>query len=134
MALVQLISLGQRTTTQYSPLVSAIATRPTNAKGLWLYVNVTAIVDTPSITPRVRARDGAGNGYDLWIAAAALASTGPRAYFFRWDTSIPSPAAVGDVIEVVDRMVPENWDLEITHSDADAIDYECYCEYVGHSS
>lgn len=134
MAATQLFSLATRSSTVYSPLASALVVRPANAKAMWLYVRVSAIVASPLVTPKVRMKDTTGNGYILWAATAAIGAVGLFAYYFRWSTELIAQPVQQNVVESVDRYIPEDFDLEMTHADADDIDYEAFFAYVGFSA
>jgi hypothetical protein len=120
----QILSAAARTTTTAGPSGQSLAAKPANAKALLILVNVTAITATPSVTVELRARDASGTGYALWASTAAITAVNVYAYWFRWGTTMASPAVDERVIEVVDRAIPDDWDINMIHADADSITYE----------
>jgi len=93
-----------------------------NSKGLVLYLDVTSVTDTPSITLSLEIKDSIGGGYfTVWTAAAAVTATGDKAYLF-----VPGGAA-GSYTEAVNLVVSRTWRLTVTHADADSITYSCSC-------
>lgn len=120
----QILSSGARTTTTLGPSSATLPGKPSNTKAFLLMISVTAVTATPVVTPRMRARDASGTGYIVWDATTPIATVGVYAYWFRFATDVANPAVDGNIIEVVDRLIPDDWDIEMLHGDADSITYE----------
>ena len=130
MSAFPMLASGARTATTTSGSSATFPGKPSNTKVFLLLVSVSAVTATPAVTPKLRARDVSGNGFVLWDATTPLSAVGVYAYYFRCSTDVPSPAVDGNVIEVVDRVIPDDWDLEMVHGDADSITYEVSGQWV----
>lgn len=131
MAAFQILASGARTATTTSPAGSTFPGKPSNSKAFLLLINVTSITATPSVTPKMRARDASGTGFVVWDATTPLSAVGVYGYWFRWGTSMPAQVVDGDIIEVLDRAIPDDWDVLMTHGDADSITYEVGGQWFG---
>lgn len=89
-------------------------------KGLILFVRVYAIMNTPSITPRLQIRDNISRVYfTVWTAAAAITAVGSYVYIF----DLGGMGFGGNYTEAVNLRLGRVWRLIIQHADADAIEY-----------
>ncbi len=93
---------------------------PIGARAAYIFVDVTAITDTPSITVslEIRAADGSSVA-ELWAAAAAITTVSETVYLIGADVA----AASDDIDEVEDRHLPMSFMLKFTHADADEATY-----------
>ena len=116
----------QRNNVEATLLASAARTADTqspdqtnyNHLGLVLFVNVTSITDTPSLTPQLYAKDPVSGSYRMiWQAAAAITATAIKAYLFH-----PGGAA-GSYDEAVNIAIPRTWLVKIVHADTDSATY-----------
>lgn len=131
MAAFSVLGSAARTSTTVSAASSSMLGKPmVQTKALLLMVDVTNVVATPSITPKLRARDAFGAGFVLWAAAAAITATGKYAYLLYWSTGVEVVAA-GDLIEAAKRTVPDDWDFEMVHGDTDSITYSVSAQWWG---
>lgn len=122
-----------RNNTEVTVLASAARTTTTNsadqtnynARGVVLTIDVTAIVDTPSVTPQIEAK--LGSKYEaILTAAAAITAVGVHTYVV-YPGGI---AARDDVVEVAQLPLPRTWRLTVTHGDADSITYSAEAAYI----
>jgi len=113
----------------YSCLTSAArtasadcSTDPVNpsGSGIVVIVNITARDAATTITPYVRIKDSiSGNYFTIWTAASAInSSSGTFAYLLH-----PGGVSAGSWTEKVQTAIPRNFDIGITHSDANSITY-----------
>ena len=110
---VTVLASAARTTTLQSSDITHY-----NAPGFLLFVNVSAVADTPSITPTIQIKDSISGQYKtVWTAAAAITATGQYVYLF-----VPGGAA-GSYTEAVNLCVGRTWRVGVTHGDADSITY-----------
>lgn len=120
---------------EVTALASAARTATTNssdltnpgARGVILTLDVTAIVDTPSITLNISYRSPLGGNYEkLFSAAAAVTATGVHTYVLYPGDVV----AADDVVEVGKLPLPRTWRVEMTHADADSITYSVSGSYL----
>lgn len=89
-----------------------------NGVGLILFLDVSAVTATPSITLTLQIKDSiSGDYFTVWTAAAAVTTTGEYAYLF-----VPGGAA-GSYTEAVNLRLGRTWRLRVTHADSDEITY-----------
>lgn len=88
------------------------------ARGVYVYLVVSAIVDSPSIVLKIQGKLPDGTYVDLLTADAVLA-TGTYVYLLHADAG----AAAEGVTKVVNFPLPLNWRVSVEHGDADAITY-----------
>ncbi len=117
---VTLLASAARTATTNSP----DQTNP-SFRGAILFVNVTSITATPSVTPSVAMKDSISAAYGtLWTATVAIAAAGAYIYLLY-------PGAVnGNATEVDGIAIPRTWRLTMTHADADSITYSVSAAYI----
>jgi hypothetical protein len=98
-----------------------------NHLGMVLFVEVTAIVDTPIITPAIDVRDPISlTQFEIWSATTGINSTGNYRYLL-----FPGAAGTGSYTEVEQICVPRQWKLRMAHADADSITYSVACCMLG---
>jgi len=95
-------------------------------RGILISVDVTAIVATPLVRPRIQAKDDAGALYTIWSAAADIAATGKFSYLIY--PGITVAAFVGT--EAANLPLPLVWALFMDHVDADSITYSVKLDYL----
>lgn len=114
-------------------LASAARTAETNSpdqtnfshRFLAIIVNVSAIVDTPVLTPKLSIKDSISGNYKvIWTAAANITAAGTYAYAF--DVSGLGPA--GSFNEVAGIRVTRTWRLTMAVADADSATYSVSAE------
>ena len=92
-----------------------------NARGLVLMVNVSAIADTPSITPYLQSKDPvSGLYFTVWTAASPLTAVATSAYLFVVGLLA---AAAGSYTQAVNIQVGRTIRVGFAHGDADLITY-----------
>lgn len=85
-----------------------------------LFLNVSAVTATPSITPYLQIKDSiSGNYATVWTAAAAVTATGQYTYLF----ALGGSGSVGSYTEGVNLRLGRIWRLGVTHGDTDSITY-----------
>ncbi len=90
------------------------------SKGAILCVNVSAIVATPVLTPKLQIKDPAtGNYLDIWIAAANLTAAGKSTYLF----GLGGSGAAGEYLEAVNILLSRVFRFQMIHADADSATY-----------
>lgn len=95
------------------------------ASGVYVYVKVTAITDTPSVVLTLEGKLPNGD-YVTLLTAVAVTGTGTTVYLLHPDAG----AAAEGVTKVVNFPIPLNWRVTMTHGDADSITYEVYATVV----
>lgn len=88
------------------------------ARGVYVFLKVTAITDTPSIVLKVQGKLPNGD-YITLLTAVAVTATGTTVYLLH----VGAGAAAEDVDKVVEFPIPLNWRVRVEHGDADAITY-----------
>lgn len=88
------------------------------AKGIMIFLNVSAISLTPGLTLSVEMKDPVSGQYKaIWTAAVAVTGTGQYVY-------ILSPGAKdGNATEVDGIPVPKTWRLSVAVADTDSATY-----------
>lgn len=90
-----------------------------NAKGFTLFLDVSEIVATPSITLSLQIKDSiSGLYFTFWTAALAVTAPGQFAYQFG-----PGASDNGSWTETSAFFVGRTWRVVSTHADADSITY-----------
>ena len=116
-------------------LASAARTVETNSsdqqgykgKMLVIIVDVSAITDTPSITPTLEVKDSvSGNYFVAWRAAVALAATGTSAYLF----ALGGSGSAGLYTEAVNIRRSRTWRFQMEVADADSATYSVSAEVL----
>ncbi len=100
-----------------------------NAKGVYIYVDVTARSGTTTLTPKITGKDPIGGDYlDIWSAAAAI-NTANGSFMY---TIYPVGAADAAYLttENVIGVIPRDWRLTVTPSDGDSVTYSAALVYV----
>lgn len=105
-----LYASAARTTTQ-------TGTDQTNQghRGLHLVIDVTAVTDTPSITPKIQGKDSNGIYYDILVGSAITATGTTVLKVYPGITAVANGAA-SDVLPAV-------WRVLLTVADADSATY-----------
>jgi len=123
-ALVLPVSARTATTT------SGYITNYCGASGAIVFVNVTAISDTPSITNlKIVVEDGFGNSVDVYTLTptSAITSTGRSALAIY---PVGSLATGGFAGTPVIGVLPNKFKITVTHGDADSITYGVYIKFI----
>lgn len=95
-----------------------------NARGVMICLDVTAIVDTPSITIQIEGKFG--DKYEkLLLSDAAVTAVGVHSY-----AVYPGITASDDVVEASSLPLPRTWRVTITHADTDSITYDINASYI----
>ena len=115
-----LLTLAERTAT-----VNTADQTAYYARGVYVYLVVTAITATPSIVLKIQLEIPNGD-YITLLEAAAVTGTGTTVYLLHADAG----AAAGDITKVVNYPIPLTWRVRVEHGDADAIEYEVYATVV----
>jgi hypothetical protein len=87
-----------------------------NAKGVVVFVNVTATAATPSVTFAIQAKDPASGEYVSLLVSAAVTAAGMTML-----TVYPGVTAAANVS--ASAVLPKTWRVLATHGDADSITY-----------
>lgn len=87
-----------------------------NGRGVVVFVNVTAVVDTPSIVVTVQAQDPGGSGYWDMLSSAAITAAGLTAL-------VVYPGCVAVANQVANLPLPRAWRVSVVHGDTDSITY-----------
>ncbi|MDO8751141.1 MAG: hypothetical protein Q7K03_08365 [Dehalococcoidia bacterium] len=93
----------------------------TNYNGRGLILQVVSDTSTgASLTPTLQIKDSISGGYfTAWTAAAALSSTGHRAYLF----DLGGVGGAGSFTEAVNMRLTRTWRFSMTHSSSGATQY-----------
>ncbi len=97
-----------------------------NAKGLFVYVDVTARVAATTLEVKITGKDPIGGDYiNLWVAAAAI-NTADASFMY---TIYPVGAADAAYLttENVIGVIPRDWRLTVTPSDGSGVTYSVAC-------
>lgn len=106
-------------------LASAARTAETNSadqtlraglRGVRLSVNVSAIVDTPSITVNVQVKDPVSGTYTTVLSSAAIVGTGLTHLMVY-------PGCVAVANKVLNEPLARTWRVNVAHADTDSITY-----------
>jgi len=108
---VSLLASAARTAT-----VSSSDQTNYNHRGVKVFINVTAAVDTPSVVFTIEEKDSVGAGYNSILASAAITGTGLTVL-----TVYPGAVAVAN--RVANEPLPRTWRVTATHADTDSITY-----------
>ncbi len=87
-----------------------------NARALNLFIDVTAITDTPSVVFTVFAKDGLTGGIVTIISSSAIVGTG-----FTWLRIGPGLGASSNIR--ANEFLPRTFSVRATHADSDEITY-----------
>jgi len=91
-----------------------------NHRGVLVMLDVTAIVDTPSITLSILTPDLAVDSWrNLLLASAAVTAVGTYIYIVYPGVA----AASAQVTQVAGFPLPRSWRVYLSHADADSITY-----------
>lgn len=89
-----------------------------NARGAYLFLNVTGVLTTPLITLSVQAADPAAGTYRTVFAATAGVSA-TKTYLI-----YPGIGSAGnDVTQILSYPLPPDWRVVVAHDDTDPITY-----------
>lgn len=92
-----------------------------NARGVIVYVNVTAVTATPSVVFTIEGKDPVGGAYKALLTATAITDvTGMGLYAF-----VVYPGATASAGLQSSLPLPRTWRVTATHGDADSITYSC---------
>ena len=98
-------------------------TPPLWAKGMLLILNVTLDAASAIITLTLEVGDALGNYDEVgWSAAATVAAVGDFSYLF-YPTGQLTANKEYDGTESVNAPIPREFQISLTHTDADAITY-----------
>ena len=93
------------------------------ARGVRVYINVTAIAASPSVVFTIKDKDKTGGLYHTILASAAIVGTGLTTL-----TVYPGMTAAANV--AVSEPIPPIWRVEAVHGDADSITYSVSYDYL----
>ena len=88
------------------------------SRGVYIYLKVTAIADTPSIVLTIEGKMINGD-YVTLLTAAAVTTVSTNLFLLHPDAG----AAAEGVDQVVNFPLTLNWRVTVTHGDADSITY-----------
>jgi len=98
--------------------------RNPGARGVMVTLDVTAVVDTPSIVLKVQHKDPASAKYETLLSATAVTATGTHTYIVHTDVG----TAAGDITAVANYPLGQTWRVRVEHADTDSITYSVgYC-------
>ncbi len=111
-----LLASAARTAT----VTSTDTTNYNNNSGLLLFIDVTSITASPSVTAQLDWKDPASGDYEpVWIATVAIVGTGEYIYMF----GLGGVGSAGEYDEAVNILIPRTFRLTMTHADSDSITY-----------
>lgn len=119
---VTLLASAARTANTYTP-----AQENFNARGIALFLDVTAIVDTPSITCRVYIRHSVDDSLGVLVSFSAVTAVGEYVYMIYPGASETIAEAN---LEVQAVPLPRDWQILMIHADSDSITYSLACSYI----
>lgn len=98
-----------------------------NARGMIVFVSITAVPGTDTVTFGWTAKGPVTGTYDTNIGAAsgALATNGVRSYLF-----YPGAVTNNAYTTVYNGPVPRDWRIEVTHSAASNFTYSVSVQYI----
>ena len=114
-----LLASAERTATTNTDDISV----PGGIRGVRVVIDVTAITDTPSVVPKIRAKDALSGQYIDLLEGAAITGTGTTALVV-----YPGTAAVAN--EVADLPLGSIFRVSLEHADTDAITYSVAADLV----
>ena len=117
-----LLASAARTATTYSTDQTNY-----NHKGIYIFVNVTAIVTAPSITVRLEMKDSISGLYTA-ITASSAAITAVGKYILALHPALIDTAGIFHL--ACDAMLPRTWRLRVLHGNANSITYSVSCQSV----
>ena len=92
-----------------------------NGRLLTLFIDVTSITDTPSVTPTIDYKDPITGEYEIiWQGAVAITATGE--YVYQLGPSLLAGAG-GGYDDTENIVIPRTFRLNMIHGDADSITY-----------
>jgi len=104
----------------YTTTTSSADTINYNSSALALFVDVTSITASPSVTAQLDWKDPVSGDYEpIWIATVAIVGTGEYIYLF----DLGGLGSAGEYDEAVNIRIPRTFRLTMTHADADSITY-----------
>ena len=86
------------------------------AGGVHVVLDVTAVVDTPSVVLKIEAKDPASGEYYTLLAGAAVTTVSTNIYKVY-------PGLTASVNAIVSDVVPKTFRVTLTHADTDSITY-----------
>lgn len=93
----------------------------TGAQTLTVAIDVTAIVDTPSVVFTIERYNPIADDWTLVLASAAVVATGNTVL-------VVDPAITVAANATASTSVPFTWRVTATHADTDSITYSVYAE------
>lgn len=115
-----LLSSAERTAT-----VNSADQQAYFARGVYVYLVVSAVVDSPSVVLKIQGKLPDGTYIDL-LTAAAVTGAGTTVYLLYPVSSV----AAAPVTKVANWPIPLNWRVRVEHGDADAITYSVMATVV----
>jgi len=107
--------------------VLTTVTSPRGARGAIILINSTEITATPIVTVTIELLDGDGAYTEVyWTAAATITTAADTSYIFYPGVT----AADVDVTEEISAPIPREWQLTLTHTDADSITYSVFVQWL----
>ncbi len=94
-----------------------------NWRGVHVILDVTAKVDTPTITLYIRGRDSTSGKYYTILQSVGISAVGT--YVFK---VYPNLTAVAN--QVANDVIPYIWNILVTHADTDEITYSVGVNYI----
>jgi len=118
----EILASAARTATTNSPIQTNY-----NHKGVLVTIDVTAIVDTPSVVPKIQFIDSVIDSAE-WtiITGAAIEATGKRGYIIYPGLS-GAPASMDGYDDIP---MARSWRISMEHADADSITYQVAAYYL----
>ena len=113
-----LASAARTATTASSDLTN------TNGTGLHLQIEVTAIVDTPSVVCTIQGKASVSSAYYTILATAAITGVSSNNYRVFPGSTVTANVSANDII-------PRVWRVNCVHADADSITYSISASVVG---
>lgn len=108
---VTVLSSAARTTAQTSQDF-----QNNGGRGLAVVVDITTVVDSPSLTVTIQGKDEASGKYYTLLASAALTGTGTTRYRIY-------PGLTADANVVASDVLPRTWRVTVAVADADSATY-----------
>lgn len=94
-----------------------------NAKGVRLFINVTAVTADPSVVFTLEVKDPISSTYTAILTSAAITGTGHTVL-----TAYPGATAAANV--TVSMPLSRTWRVTATHADSDSITYSVGYSYI----
>lgn len=95
-----------------------------NARGVRVFINVTATSATPSITITIQEKDPISGNYIDKLVSAAITTTGQKT------TLVMYPGVTAAANVAISEPLGRTWRINATHSDADSITYSVAYGYI----